>query len=696
MFYKAPCQWYLTYIKKLPVISDMSYAQAGGVIHKSIEYWYTNNDKEKVKEKFNKLWEKENLHKSILRGKKEQYWLMIINAIDLKLNLTSTELKIFYPDVVAYLDGVNTNDDILIDWKSSTRSEENEEEYKKQLLFYSYIYYRKFNRIPKKAVIYYLKYSGSKGELVITPTEKDLIEMKDWHFGIRKQMEEIINKNEMPEKVDKCSFFCPYQNHCFDNENIFKVTLNILGNYIFIDGNIDIILNNQLKKKFSYELKDSYFIKKNNPHANTTVNFWNEKKQMLPLGFYYGLIKTLNDYSKYKNKELSIDINDRRLKENRIIIMPNSLLNKELREYQEEAVREFLHSKIGILQLGTGAGKTLIATEIIRRLGVKTLFIVDKIELLNQTKQVLEENLHMEIGKIGQGEDYIKDITVATVQTLTKNINKYREYLNSIQFCIFDEVHKVAARSYWKISHNLVNTLYRLGISATPFRDDGNDMIITGVSGYILYKLDSKELIDKGWLVLPSITFIKNYITKEEIQIIEDKCKTGLINETEKYSIFYKEFIQNNLKRNNLIKKIVEKNKDKKILILTKLVEHGQELSVLLGGKHLYGGTNKKDREEILNEFKNGSNNILVSTISIFAEGVDIPQLDGVINASGNKGDVKTIQSLGRALRKLEGKDNAFYYDFIDESRFMRSASWSRYRALKKEGHKVVLCDKYE
>ena len=74
------------------------------------------------------------------------------------------------------------------------------------------------------------------------------------------------------------------------------------------------------------------------------------------------------------------------------------------------------------LELSTGAGKTLIATEIIRKLGVKTLFVVDKTELLNQAVTTLDENLGLEIGILGNGEKNIQNITVATIQTILKKL----------------------------------------------------------------------------------------------------------------------------------------------------------------------------------------------------------------------------------------------------------------------------------
>jgi superfamily II DNA or RNA helicase len=65
--------------------------------------------------------------------------------------------------------------------------------------------------------------------------------------------------------------------------------------------------------------------------------------------------------------------------------------------------------------------------------------------------------------------------------------------------------------------------------------------------------------------------------------------------------------------------------------------------------------------------------------------------MEVLINASANKSDIKTIQSLGRILRKKEGKDNCTYYDFIDDvHKILFIASRSRTRAFEKEGHEIM------
>ena len=255
-----------------------------------------------------------------------------------------------------------------------------------------------------------------------------------------------------------------------------------------------------------------------------------------------------------------------------------------------------------------------------------------------------------------------------------------------------------------KKNHNFFANGILVHNSATAYRDDGNEMAIQTVVGDKCVNLSSKVLIEKGYLVKPIIQFISNVggdlrekerIVKEKIKIRENELRKRLINETidvSEYSFFYDEFITNYTERNDVVKKIVDDNKDKKILILVKLIEHGEKLQTMIpGSKYLHGSTKKTEREEMFNNFKNGNTNVLIATISIFAEGVDIPSLNMVVNASANKGNVKTIQVLGRVLRLLEGKENAFYIDFLDEIGFFKVASLARMKILRQEGHNVEI-----
>jgi superfamily II DNA or RNA helicase len=190
-----------------------------------------------------------------------------------------------------------------------------------------------------------------------------------------------------------------------------------------------------------------------------------------------------------------------------------------------------------------------------------------------------------------------------------------------------------------------------------------------------VHNIGAEKLISEGWLMKPIIQFYEMQSAEGDGELYLDK---------------YKIQIQNNPYRNKKIQDIVNILKDKKILILTKLIEHGDMLHQMIpGSKHLYGTTDKEARKQMMEDFREGKFNVLVSTINLWSEGIDIPSLDVIFNVGANRGDVRTIQSLGRVLRMLEGKKEAYYIDFLDSHKMFKTASKARMKILAKEGHEV-------
>ena len=707
LFMKCPRTWYMKYILKIPGEEDLKYAHRGQVLHKSLEAFYNNEIKllPELENYFDELWfKKYKLDKTSLKNNKEETWNMVLRGIYLGIKPTTNELKIYYHnDVVAYLDVYDSKNKIAGDYKSSTRSKENEKEYSMQGKFYAWLVYRKFGYILDKFYVYYLKYDNERKELVIKPTMQDIENAKNWHYKIKERMKYFIDNPDKLPDFNKNNFFCPYK-HLWDIDkkdpsNKLYVNIDYYANYFYIKGNLDENLLNIIYDEFSYEKKDAYYIKKKYPNISTTVRLFSLKLKRLPSGLYKKFLELLTEYANNNNKYLIFNLNDKRYFNKKNINMPNALLSgKILRDYQENGKQYFINkNNYCILEVATGGGKTLIATELIRCLAVKTLFVINKKELLHQTKKAFEEDLGIEIGIIGDGQKKIRDVNVATIQTLTKNIKEYSEFLSDVRFLIIDECHGSASNSYALLSHYMPNTEYRLGLSATAYRTDKTDLKMNGIVGFKGMEIKSENLINEGYLMKPEVNFIKYTIPKEKIKLMEQESKKGLINEELEYMSCYPIFIQNNDERNNIIKDIVKEHEGKNILILVKLIEHGNILEKLIEGSfYLHGTTKKKERKQIFDNFAKGKQKILISTISIFSEGVDIPGLEMVINASANKADIKTIQMLGRVLRKKDGKDKALYYDFIDNFSFFRPACVARIKAFKREGHKVNIIEKWK
>jgi len=717
----------MQYIQKIPGVSDMCYANRGTVVHECLETFYKNKQTEQsiIAEQFEQLWTKFKLDETKLAHEKELTWEMILNGIKLNFDLTHTELKIFFPDCVSYLDGVNTETHFMCDWKTSQMNEHNKLEYTVQMKYYVWQYYRKYNILLKEIKVCYLRYENSV--MIIIPTIQDIKNAEQYHKKTLEKIHYYLNNPDKLPPFNKGYFFCPYK-HLWDveeqnPETTMNFLLNIYGGEVFVKGDFSEELNELLFNKYTYENQSAIFLKKRYPNMNTKKCLWNKKFKNISIGLVDSLVETIHNYARSINKTPIIKLQDNRCFDETKIDMPQKLLSgKELRDYQIQAVDTYINKKglnNGILELSTGAGKTLITIEIVRRLGLKTLFVVDKKRLLTQTKKEFETELGTPIGIIGMGNKQIENITIATIQSLIKYKDELEDYFKTIRVFIVDECHKTHSPRFITLSKLLKNTEYRLGVSATAKNNQGCDLRVTSILGEVIYSLKGQELITKGFLVKPEIIFLTDVNTKEELELMENKCNELILEEIDKklseqnkfvdktlkaygdlvdnlkdgikYRIFFDECIINNTKRNETIKQLCENHSNKTILILVKYVKHGELLEQLIpNSKYLHGKISDKKREQMFEDFTDGSQKILISTISIFEEGIDIPRLNIVINASAHKLERTSIQTLGRALRTHDSKDNAIYYDFFDNIVFFKLSSIGRIRGFKKEGHEVT------
>ncbi|WP_461866994.1 DEAD/DEAH box helicase [Thermococcus sp.] len=342
----------------------------------------------------------------------------------------------------------------------------------------------------------------------------------------------------------------------------------------------------------------------------------------------------------------------------------------ELRKYQKKAVKKAVRSKMGVLALPVGSGKTIVGLRIIHELNLSAMIVVHTKELLYQWAEKVEEILHVEAGIVGDNKWNEKPVTIAMIQTLlSRGVDKL-----GLKYAIvlFDECHRTsAAEKFYKLGMSLPQ-IYRFGLSATPWRRiRGEEIKIEAVVGPILYEVKAEDLIKEGFLAKPKFDIIK--------------YKSKMPSFSERYKELYEDMIMNNDERN---KAIVERavdlaKKGHRVLIDVKRIEHGKILVEMLREKGVnaeFLSSQSSDRWEILEKFKNGEINILVSTL--LKEGVDIPEISTIILAGGGKSDIMTIQTIGRALRP-KSRMKAIIVDIQDDDPLLFTHFIERQKALK-------------
>lgn len=239
------------------------------------------------------------------------------------------------------------------------------------------------------------------------------------------------------------------------------------------------------------------------------------------------------------------------------------------------------------------------------------------------------------------------------------------------------------ANSYLKINKWCENAFYRYGLTGSYTRTDGTDMVMHGVLSNVIYKITASELIKQGWLVRPHITMI-------EVVLKGWSSKP--------YKLAYKditEYEETNIAiRDIAITKGLEERKQ--VLILVKQVDHGKYLeSIIPNSVFLEGSMKAEERESYQDKFNDREIPVVIAT-AVFGEGIDIPNIDVLINARFQMSEIQTTQGIGRALRTTDGK-NVFsdgysgkmsceVYDFmVRKNKHLEKHSSERLKVYKKE-----------
>lgn len=359
----------------------------------------------------------------------------------------------------------------------------------------------------------------------------------------------------------------------------------------------------------------------------------------------------------------------------------NEQITQPLYDYQEKAVSAMVKAKGGVLQGGCGSGKTNCGIEIIHRLGKRALWICGKTDLLNQTVARMNKLYpHMKVGTITDGKIKMNEVTVSTIQTLSKiDLNYYKQFFDLVivdecQHCVNDVNHQ---RMFAKVV-NSIPARYKFGLTATPKRIDGLHKSMFAMLGcnlkgefeptYIIDKSETKTLIAEHIKVACETPF---YINAEDENGNIKKVSPMLNPDGTFNNAALVDYIATNEQRNNkIIENVVSLNKEgRKQLILCSRVEQCKMLNERLqqeGVKSvlLLGKITDKKRKDIF-EHKVEWNTI-VATVSLAKEGLDIVELDTLhlVSCIANKND--TIQAAGRIERICEGKKEPKVFDYVD------------------------------
>ena len=331
------------------------------------------------------------------------------------------------------------------------------------------------------------------------------------------------------------------------------------------------------------------------------------------------------------------------------------------RDYQMEAFRTAVQYGRQLLLSPTASGKSLIIYLLARYYNKKTIIIVPTTSLVEQmAKDFIDYGYDKEICKIYSGQPVFDSaITITTWQSFAK---APKEVMQSFDVVVGDEAHLFKAQTLKGILEKMRTTAIRIGTTGTLDGSECHRLQLEGMFGPVKKVITSSQLMEEGTIAQISIQCV-------------------ILRHTRMKKMSYQEemdYLVSNQQRNMFITNLVGSLKGNTLVLFQYVEKHGQVLwelfnpmvSRMNGTLHyVYGGTDTEDREQVreIVDSPKKKNNVILASYGTFSTGINIKKIDNVVFASPSKSRIRNLQSIGRGLRKAEGKDSMRLFDIADD-----------------------------
>ena len=440
--------------------------------------------------------------------------------------------------------------------------------------------------------------------------------------------------------------------------------------YITIHSDEEYV-HRELADYFTFEVPEAKFLKKNPRYKywDGTIRLYSPATGDL----YHGLMKHVQTWADEKQYSIQYEKNDwyGDIEDDNKFVSPagvkhfmDKISNIKPRDYQYKAVYEAIKYNRKLLLSPTGSGKSLMIYAIVRYYAAtakKILIIVPTTSLVEQMVNDFidygwpaDEYVHKIYG--GKDKNTDKNIIISTWQSIYKFPKRY---FDDIDCVIGDEAHLFKSKSLTGIMTKLHNAKYRFGFTGTLDGSKTHKWVLEGLFGDCERVTKTDDLIKEG------------YLSKFRIKVL--LCKHA----PQHFDTYHDEmeYLVEHKGRNNLIKNLVKDIEGNTLVLFNYIEKHGEPLHELINNSidperkifFVHGGTDVEDREEVRQITETENNAVIIASYGTFSTGINIKRLHNIIFASPSKSRIRNLQSIGRVLRKGEGKDMATLYDIADD-----------------------------
>jgi superfamily II DNA or RNA helicase len=355
------------------------------------------------------------------------------------------------------------------------------------------------------------------------------------------------------------------------------------------------------------------------------------------------------------------------------------------RDYQIEAAWKIVKYRYSVSEIATSSGKTLISFMIFaflkqRGLIRKFLMIVPNTNLVFQGNDDFIDygigELGVRIQQIGGGSKLRDgcDLIIGTFQSLVK---KDEDFFEEIDAVFVDEAHHTNSMSIKKIVAKCMHSRWRFGLTGTlTKRGSADHLTIQQFLGPVVVEISPDFLFKNQHATPVHIKVVRmDWLDPEIKQKLSDlKANSQNLEGNELYNLERKLVIESDKRLNYVVDFISKTSKNSLVLFQSVKDEYGKQiwnrLREITNDKEVFyvdGDTDESLREEYKSRMANGENKILVATYGTFSTGISINNLHNIFLVESYKSEVLIKQSLGRGMRKMEGKEKVNVIDFVDD-----------------------------
>ena len=229
--------------------------------------------------------------------------------------------------------------------------------------------------------------------------------------------------------------------------------------------------------------------------------------------------------------------------------------------------------------------------------------------------------------------------------------------MQSFDVVIGDEAHLFKAQTLKGILEKMKTTAIRVGLTGTLDGTEVHRLQLEGLFGPVKKVVSSSQLMEEGTIANLNIDCIVLRHTKQKKMSYQDEM----------------DYLVSNDSRNEFICNLVYSLKGNTLVLFQYVEKHGVLLHKKMFDRledklhYVYGGTDVEDRENVREVVEKASDNVILASYGTFSTGVNIKKIDNVVFASPSKSRIRNLQSIGRGLRKAEGKTEMRLFDIADD-----------------------------